>query len=360
MITETSNSKATITTFDDKFAGVLLGTAVGDALGLPAENLSPQKIQRRWRGDWRMRLIFGRGMFSDDTEHTLLVAQSLLAHPSDPAAFQRAFAWKLRWWFAGLPGGVGLATARACIKLWLGFPPTKSAVNSAGAGPAMRSAIIGAFFASNPERRRDFVLASSRLTHRSWQSDTAALAVAECAAFAMNSHFAAPTILNHLGTLCAEPAWRTILNQLESALAADSTVPQFAQSLGLSNGVTGYSLHVVLVAIFAWLRYAQSFRIALTEALNCGGDTDTVGAILGAICGATLGKNAIPNEWLSNIAEWPRSISFIDRLAAKLADQTNSSTPLGPVPYFWPAVIPRNLFFLCIVLAHGFRRLLPP
>lgn len=48
----------------DKFAGLLLGTAVGDALGLPAENLSPQKIQRRWHGNWRMRLFIGRGMFS--------------------------------------------------------------------------------------------------------------------------------------------------------------------------------------------------------------------------------------------------------------------------------------------------------
>jgi ADP-ribosylglycohydrolase len=81
----------------DVFAGVLLGTAVGDALGLPAENLSPERIRRRWKGEWRMRLAFGCGMISDDTEHTLMVAQALLAEPNDPGAFQRALAWKLRW-----------------------------------------------------------------------------------------------------------------------------------------------------------------------------------------------------------------------------------------------------------------------
>jgi ADP-ribosylglycohydrolase len=64
-----------------RFAGLLLGTAVGDALGLPAENLSPEKIRRRWPGGWKMRFIFGRGMVSDDTEHTLMVAQALLEHP---------------------------------------------------------------------------------------------------------------------------------------------------------------------------------------------------------------------------------------------------------------------------------------
>ena len=73
----------------DRFRGLLLGTAVGDALGLPAENLSAEKIRRRWRGDWRMRLIFGRGMVSDDSEHTLMVAQALLVQPKDATAFQR-------------------------------------------------------------------------------------------------------------------------------------------------------------------------------------------------------------------------------------------------------------------------------
>jgi len=105
----------------ERFAGLLRGTAVGDALGLPAENLSADQIRLRWKGQWKMRFIFGRGMVSDDTEHTLMVVQALLEHPDNATAFQRALAWKFRWWCASLPGGVGLATAKACIKLWMGF-----------------------------------------------------------------------------------------------------------------------------------------------------------------------------------------------------------------------------------------------
>jgi ADP-ribosyl-[dinitrogen reductase] hydrolase len=59
-----------------RFAGVLLGTAVGDAIGLPSENLSPLRIRSRWPGPLRMRLVLGKGMISDDTEHTLMVAQA--------------------------------------------------------------------------------------------------------------------------------------------------------------------------------------------------------------------------------------------------------------------------------------------
>lgn len=94
-----------------RYSGVLVGTAVGDALGLPAEGFSPEQIQRRWGNHWKMRFVFGRGMISDDTEHTLMVAQALLEHPDDVAAFQRSLAWKLRWWFVALPAGVGLVSA---------------------------------------------------------------------------------------------------------------------------------------------------------------------------------------------------------------------------------------------------------
>jgi ADP-ribosylglycohydrolase len=344
-----------------RFAGLLLGTAVGDALGLPAENLSPEKIRRRWPGGWKMRFIFGRGMVSDDTEHTLMVAQALLEHPDEVSAFQRALAWKFRWWFAGLPGGVGLATARACIKLWLGFPAGKSAVVSAGGGPAMRSAIIGAVFANDPERRRTFVLASTRLTHRSWQADAAAVAVAECAALAITGrHREVAPVLAVLADLSPEAEWQVIFAKLKLSLTAGQSVADFAVGLGLKRGVTGYSLHVVPVAVYAWLRHPDDFRAALTAALDCGGDADTVGAILGALSGAALGQAAIPPEWRNRIWEWPRSRNFVETVAARLGEQAVTGRPAGSVACFWPAIPLRNLLFLGVVLAHGFRRLMPP
>lgn len=53
---------------NDRLAGILLGTAAGDALGLPAEGLSPARRQLLLPGSWRHRLLFGQGMVSDDTE----------------------------------------------------------------------------------------------------------------------------------------------------------------------------------------------------------------------------------------------------------------------------------------------------
>jgi ADP-ribosyl-[dinitrogen reductase] hydrolase len=174
-----------VTAMTDRLAGILLGTAVGDSLGLPAEGLSRRRHSRLMPAPWRHRLVFGCGMVSDDTEHALFVAQSLLRHPADPDAFQRRLAWHLRWWLASLPAGIGRATARACLRLWLGFRPSASGVWSAGNGPAMRSAILGGYFHEDRHAVNAFVRASTSLTHTHPRALTGAMAVARVAAWAV-------------------------------------------------------------------------------------------------------------------------------------------------------------------------------
>jgi ADP-ribosylglycohydrolase len=274
-------------------AGLLLGGAVGDALGLPAEGLSRERLRKFWPGGARHRFVFGRGMFSDDTEHALLTAQALLEAGRDVEKFRHSLAWKLRWWFLALPAGVGLGTARACLRLWLGVPPDRSGVNSAGNGPAMRSAIIGANFADDAARRHEFVRVSTRMTHTDARAETAALAVAEAAAWIVNRQGTGGEFLHCLPRLEGSEEWLRTCHRLAEALAGQETVVEFADSLGLSKGVTGYAYHTVPVALFAWLRHIGDFRQAVGAAIAGGGDTDTVAAITGALAGwATFGRAA--------------------------------------------------------------------
>lgn len=130
--------------------------------------------------------------------------------------------------------------------------------------------------------------------------------------------------------------------------------------LGLKRAVSGYSLHVVPVALYAWLHHAGDFRTALISVLECGGDTDTAGAILGALAGTSGSKRSIPTERLNGLWDWPRSRSFVEKIATRLAKQKWSAHASGPVHFFWPGIIPRNFLFFAVVLVHGLRRLLPP
>jgi ADP-ribosyl-[dinitrogen reductase] hydrolase len=340
----------------ERFAGLLLGTAVGDSLGLPAEGLSRSRIQRRWRGVWQQRLIFGHGMVSDDTEHMVFVSQALLAHPDNVDAFQRCLAWKLRWWLLSLPAGVGLATARATVRLWLGFSPKRSGVRSAGNGPAMRSAIIGLYFADDCERRRQFVAASTRITHTDPKAEIAAQAIADAAASIVGPEFTREDWVARLRHGNHDAEWQKIVQQLTAAWHSQKTVQEFADSLGQMKGVSGYSYHSIPVALYAWLRHPNDYRTALEGALNCGGDTDTVGAITGALAGMEVGISRIPENWWKQIWEPTLSVKFLQDLATRLHNQKSTGRVFGPQRRFWPITIARNCIFLATVLIHGFVR----
>ena len=304
-------------------------------------------------------------MVSDDTEHALFVAQSLLRHPADADAFQRRLAWHLRWWFAGLPAGIGMATARACLKLWLGFPPSRSGVFSAGNGPAMRSALIGGYFHDQPEMLRRFVLASTQLTHTDPKAAVGAEAVARLAAWAVEHDPTEPPDAECDRRDAGRIGPRTIRSgasgssRSRRAYAAGTSVPDFAVSLGLDKGVTGYIYHTVPVAVYAWLRHYGDFRATLEAALDCGGDTDTVGAIAGALAGAPWAQRAFPNRGSAGSSTGPGRCGCFAR--SRIGSGSNEQPGVRWARcLFLAAVLPRNLFFLLVVLFHGFRRLAPP
>lgn len=73
-----------------------LGTAVGDAIGLPYEGVSAKRALRMLGPPERHRFIFRRGMISDDTEHTCMVAQSLIDANADADRFAQRLASEFR------------------------------------------------------------------------------------------------------------------------------------------------------------------------------------------------------------------------------------------------------------------------
>jgi ADP-ribosylglycohydrolase len=343
-------------------AGSLIGTAVGDAIGLPYEGLSRRRAPRLLGPPDRHRLVFGRGMVSDDTEHTCLVAQALIGAGGDHDLFLRRLAWGLRLWMLGLPAGVGFATLRAILRLWLGASPRRSGVFSAGNGPAMRSAILGAAVAEREELLA-LVRLSTRITHSDPKAEYGAIAVALAArASWMSPRVDAAAYLSELRAVLPPEAGELLDRLGEAAMSAGAgeSTAQFAEAIGQARGVSGYVYHCVPVAIHAWLGNPGDFRTAIVATVACGGDTDTTAAIVGGIVGSGAGTAGIPQEWIAGIREWPRSIEWMERLARCL-HETLSKGDVARAPRLpLVPVLLRNAFFLVVVLLHGFRRLGPP
>jgi ADP-ribosylglycohydrolase len=304
-------------------------------------------------------------MVSDDTDHTVFVAQSLLVHPNSSKLFAKRLSWCFRWWFLSIPAGIGFATLRSILRLWVGFSPSHSGIYSAGNGPSMRSAPIGAFFASSPERMDDYLETSTKITHTDPKALTGAKAVAYLTAWSVREKLTErPPLEDFLNVLrkagSEDEEWLSLLNSISKACQQGLSVEKFALELGLVKGVTGYVYHTVPVASYSWFKHFGNFEQTLSAVLKCGGDTDTSGAISGALAGAVVGKAGIPNDWIQNILEWPRGRKVLTAIADQLADRSPQHKAGAPVRYFWPGMVFRNIFFLAVVLLHGFRRLAPP
>jgi ADP-ribosylglycohydrolase len=99
----------------DSIIGCLLGTAVGDAIGLPCEGLSKRRQDLLYPTLDGHHFLFGRGMISDDTEHTCMVAQALIISAGDVQTFKKDLALRLRFWLLGLPAGIGYATLKSFV-----------------------------------------------------------------------------------------------------------------------------------------------------------------------------------------------------------------------------------------------------
>lgn len=344
--------------------GCILGTAVGDALGLASEGLSKDRQQRMFPTLDGYHLLFGKGLCSDDTEHTCMMAQSIIVSGGDEQSFARDFSWRLRWWLLGLPAGIGLATLRSILKLWLFVPSAWRGVYSAGNAPAMRSALLGVCFADDEARLVRINHSVARLTHTDPKAECGALAIALAARCSMRGE-GADAFLADLARLTAphgeagaellELASRATL----SASAGEAT-EGFAQSLGCHKGVSGYIYHSVPAVLHACFLHPRDYALAVSQIIRCGGDTDTTAAMVGAIVGAGVGRGGIPQHWIEDLAEWPRTVSWMEALASKAVQGAQSGKPGAAQPLSITGLMLRNAGFFTLVLAHGFRRLLPP
>jgi len=341
--------------------GALVGCAVGDALGIAYENLSPRRALRLFPDPTRYHLLPSVGLISDDAEQAMMTLRALACSGGAPERFLALLATELRVWLATLPAGIGLSTARAGVRLWLGVSPQRSGVRSAGNAPALRGGILGVAFADNPQRRETLTRLATRITHTDPKAESGALFCADLAALATQSAGAPLPIESICQRVDACPA--ELREPLRAALAsveAGQTTEQFAQSQGWQRGVSGYIVHTAAVALHAWLCFPDDFVQASSALIRCGGDTDSTAALLGIWMGARLGERVAPAALQAGLKDPLARPDTMRVLAEATAHAVQSATPQPMRRPLYPLRLGRNLLFLALVIAHLLRRALPP
>lgn len=305
--------------------GALAGLALGDALGMPTQAMSPQQIQMVYGqvtglvdGDKSQPYAPGMaaGSVTDDTEQALLIASLLLkGHGSglnlDASEFSHALlAWEDSMIERGSLDLLGPSTKAALERVRAGEDPLRVGGEGTTNGAAMRVTPIG-IAASTSDRQlfADAVWSSCQVTHATRQGFQSAALVAAAVSLGIDAGAADVTDLlwkavAFVRSLPERGAWSPEPDVVAATHRALKLAAQPASSLEWLAGQIGTSVASAqaIPMAFALLARDPSPR-ALLQAANLGGDTDTIGAIAGAILGASLGVEVFDGYGLAQVEQ---------------------------------------------------------
>jgi ADP-ribosylglycohydrolase len=283
----------------------------------------------------------------------------MLESGGKPEGFERKMASMLRKWLLTCPPGIGLGTLRAIVKSFF-VARGKSGVYSAGNGPAMRSALLG-LLAVDEAHLAELVKRSTRLTHSDPRAEEGALVVAKAARFAAIGNGEIVDFIHRVAETTQGEELREHFSAVEDGLRRGLSPREFAEQRGWKKGISGYVNQTVPAALYCWACFPDDFSVAVTEAVLLGGDTDSVAAITGGICGAGVGFENLPAGWLEQLAEWPRDKVWMADLAERLHRDRQKPTgkPASSQSLRWGRTLFRNLIFGVLVLFLYFRRFVP-
>ena len=297
------------------FVGSALGTFVGDAFGAVVEGFSPSAIKSLYA---ILREPKG-GRYTDDTQMMIGLMEAIIENPSFS---QEIAAHKFLENFDP-SRGYGGRIFGVMKRISSNIPAGEVGTDSWGNGAAMRVAPIGFFFHDDRKKLIDAAISSAEITHKHPDGVAGAIAQASAVAYAarlalLGDEISAEDFIDEIiGSI------ETISTPFVSELNKLKDIEPDGIERGIEFLISNFSRDVsatgaVPAAIGAFL-LSKGFDEAVIIAVNSGGDTDTTGAMTGAIAGAYRGEGGIPKGWLDVMDDDDRGKGYVRDLAIKLS-----------------------------------------
>jgi ADP-ribosyl-[dinitrogen reductase] hydrolase len=299
-------------------SNVLLGTAVGDALGVPFETkLCNYEKLVEWDGSTYLGSTHHKlepGQYSDDTQMSLMVAESLIAkHGFDPDDLALRY---MDWIVSGRARGYGKTTLMAVQNLQAGKHWSQSGIaGSYGNGTAMRAAPFGVYFRNDLYSLINICKIDSAITHASEEAEAGSIAIGLAAAYAVNDDMS--NLLEKIWKALPDSKVKSSIYSLDSLINSNHITPQQAlRVLGTKADVR----ETVPSALYCFLKF-NNYHDAVVAAIKAGGDTDTTAAIVGGLFGARLGMKAINVGVAKAVEDYDKLVE----LDSQLYNRSNTS-----------------------------------
>jgi poly(ADP-ribose) glycohydrolase ARH3 len=301
----------------DHFRGALLGTFVGDALGMPLEGQRPP--QRKVREMLEARR--GRGTYTDDTQLMIGLAEGLLDAPGRVSLERIAERFAENY---QRDRGYGGNTAQILTVLRRGISWREAVAahplpgGSYANGAAMRVAPVALAFYPDRDAVARAAEAQAEVTGHThpegcFGARVQALAVLEALQCGIEGRALAPeTLLN----AAAKQAPREFASRLRWIVKNLKAKPaDAARRLGTGSRAS----RSVPMALWSFLSASNDAEEAIVRAVNAGGDTDTIGAMSGALAGAYHGASGLPGRWVDALEERDKGRTYVLGLADRLS-----------------------------------------
>ena len=305
-----------------KIKGALYGQALGDAMGMPGELWNKKKtlkeigiITKFLDGPKNNPVAFNykAGQFTDDTGQALVILDSLKQTNYLPNS--KIIALNMLKWAeennAFEQNILGPTSKLALDLVRQGKDSSKIAQNALSNGSAMRIAPIGCLFNSDElHRLANYVREISKETHDSDITTAGAVMVAASVTLAMEYGSTKKAVQEALLlesyalNLGAETFSASIKSRVEFGIEfinkhADNedAILQFIYNVIGCGVITSESVSAALLMAY----YANDPNKCALLCANLGGDTDTIGAMATAICGAATGIESFNSSYITTI-----------------------------------------------------------
>jgi poly(ADP-ribose) glycohydrolase ARH3 len=293
----------------DNFLGSAMGTFVGDALGEPVEGWPHRAIYSRF--GLLDKLVCGEGRYTDDTQMMIGVLETLVENGGfDPAVCARKFQENF-----DPTRGYGRRIFGVMERIRQGISWDQAGTDSFGNGGAMRIAPIGCFYYHDLQAIKDNAILSARITHNHPEGLAGAAAQATAVGLALQHSLSSEPIEPDKFVDKITSQVIDIDRGFAGSVEGIKSLPKGSvlEVIGAIAGRYKLSLRAiesVPAAIGAFV-LTDSFRDALVLAVNLGGDTDTIGAMAGAIAGAYYGYGQIPKVWLKPLENAAKGRDYV-------------------------------------------------
>lgn len=312
-----SRHAATPANLEARYQGALLGLAVGNMLGVPVEFRTKSELLRRYPAGLReIDPSMRAEPWDDDLAQAIVLAEA--TGEGDDYDLDDLAAALVRWRREnGL--GIGGLTRRVLTAIESGTPPSDAArevwertgARDAGNGAVMRCPPVAMRWRRDGEALVRNALISSVVTHYDPRCRWSTAVTATVIAIALSGRTVDLEELAETAASSGAPE--------ECVAAMLAAIPTDIHEMLLDGDDQGFTLHAMRVGLRCMASPA-SFEETLVRVVMQGGDTDTNGAVAGAVMGARLGVDAIPSRWLAYVP----NRDYINSLAERLLVLANA------------------------------------